>query len=261
LDRLRHELSAQGFDETLILVGGDAAGTPYASGLRVPYAPGFRYRLLVSVVDLAAGDFIMGLRQLVELWAFYGTGEEEPSPPLPPDPPYYVFKLLVSTPDWHFIDGFTTWTLTSEPLPPPSHRFNVQEQQSLAFEDSTTPALVFETVGFPGAPLLPGYIGLNAYTPPAMRGQVELCWRDLRFPWSENSMSSVRMRATGATRVRLYCDVLQTDPVNRYNPDVGPLNPQGFGLEDKFVTLDFPTSARYGVVNGSIIVGRQGGNV
>jgi len=249
----RHEHASVGFDDFLELVGGDAAGTPEGTPLRVPLAPGFRYRFLTAVCDLQAGDAVVGLRQAIELWAPQPTsgGEEGPRPPI------YPFRLPVTTPFWHFVDGFVTWTLTFESTPPAAHRFDPNESRSFAFEDSTTPALLFESVHFPVGPSEPGYLGLDGYTPPGMRGQPQLTMRDIRYPWGENARQSLRIVADGARRARLYCDVLQTDPETRNNPTLGGAGTAFLCPEDLFVTQTFPDLAVYGAVAGAIRVARR----
>lgn len=244
MHRLRHEYASTGFDDHLQLVGGDGAGTPEGSGLRVPNQPGFRYRFLCASVDLLAGDTIIGIRQAVELWG-YPTSDEETNFS-------YPFRLLVTNPFWHFIDGFITWTLTTESTPPPDHHYSVDESRSFAFEDSNAPALLFESVLLGSPPQFPGYLGLVEYTPPGIKGTSELTLRDLRYLSTSNAADqNLRIEADGALRARLYCDVLQTDPSTRVQPGhVG-----GFlGDEDAFATQTFPNTAVYGLVFGSIQV-------
>lgn len=259
--RFRHELASTGFDPFLELVGGDGAGTPEGTGLVVPFFPGLRYRFLLAVVDLAAGDAVVGLRQFLDLWAVQLISSGPPPGTLDP---YFIFRQPVGgsngDPFWHFIDGFVTWTLTFESTPPPSHRYNPAEQRSFAYEDSTTPALLFETVDYPAVPVFPGYVGLNAYTPPGMRGVSELTMRDIRYPWQENALQDLWIEAPGSRRARFYADVLQTNPATRTQPFTIP--PSGLQLtnpEDQFTTVLFPTTSRYGVVAGAIKVARRKG--
>lgn len=253
MHRHRHEAASVGFDDFLQLVGGDAANTPEGTPIRVPTAPGFRYRVLTAVIDLNPGDAVVGLRQAVELWTVYPTIVDEA-----PTPPGFPARLPVVTPFWHFVDGFTTWTLTFESVPPGSHRFDPNESRSFAYEDSTSPALVFETVHFPMAPAEPGYLGLDDYTPPGMRGQAFLTMRDIRYPWGENALQTLRIVADGPRRARLYCDVLQTNPATRFNPsDLSAAQLAALCPEDRY-TLANPLAARYGAVAGAIRVSRKG---
>lgn len=255
--RQRYELHSTGFNPFLELVGGDSAGTPYATGICIPALAGIRYRALLAVVDLDAGDALVGMRTYSEIWAM------QSSPGDGPTAPFYIFRCPIYTPSWNFIDGFQTYTLTFEKTPPASHRYNALEQPSFAYEDSNTPAMLFEAADFLGGGfVVPGYLGLTGYTPPGMRGTVQLCWRDnRRFPWDRVDIDAMRYIADGSTRVRLYYDVLQTDPATRFNPDVSSLNdPTALVPEDRFVLNDFPTTAVYGMAAASLIVEKRDRN-
>jgi len=249
LRQLRHEVGATGFDDFLQLVGGDETGASQWTGIRIPAAPGFRYRCLLSVVDLNPGDAVIGIGQYLELLAPHNDSESTP--------PFYPFVKSVATAAWRFIDGATTWTLTSENGNGPRHNYDPNEMESFAHRDAQTPALVFETAHFPAVPSEPGYLGLDGYTPPKMLGRAEWSIRDLRFPWGSNGGIDLRLEASANTRIRLYCDVLQTNPATRYNPSLSGLNPAWLCPEDQFVLGNFPTTARYGRVAGRILFSRK----
>lgn len=259
--RRRHELASTGFDDFLELVGGDSAGTPEGTGIRVPFAPGFRYRALLAVADLVAGDAVIGLQQYAEIWGFQNSAPND----LPP-PPLYPFKLQIGgnsagngLPTWHFIDGFITWTLTFQSSPPPDKQYDPRESRSFAYLDSNTPAMVFEDVTFPNLPPEPGYLGLNFYVPPGMLGTSELCMREIRYPWQLPARQPMRYIAPGARRVRLYADVLQTDPTTRFRPSVSAAQLPFLCPEDRFtLSGGFEFLTYYGLVAGRIHVQRRG---
>ena len=254
--RVRHEYSSTGFDDFLGLVGGDPSGTPEGGGIRIPQLAlaGTWYRCLLSVVDLAAGDWLVGFGQHLELWGLVPSNTDTPT-----DPPIYPIRCVVGDiaggdPFWHAIDGNTVWTLTVEPNPPPGHATDPAECRSFAFQDASTPALVYETATL----AVPGnYLSLTAYTAPGLRGKPLLTLRSIENNWWMRSQHTIRWRAPGSTRVRLYCDVLQTDPATRFNPSLSGTD-DAICREDRFVLIDAPDTAYYALVAGRLEIERGG---
>lgn len=210
--RTRQEAISVGFDDLLELTGPD----PYATGLRVPplvVAP--FYRFLACVVDLAAGDEVIGLRQFANIAQFDLTSGESPPPA-----PVYAEKRPVVTSGWHFADTAPpVWSVTFERLANFYRRVGPFDQTSFLQYDTTGPALVYDSAAFPAFPALPGYLGLSEYTPPAMRGIVQYELKDIRFPIQDNDFFAIRRPIAGPMRVRVYVDVQQTDPDTRFVPD------------------------------------------
>lgn len=224
------ETASFGFDDFLAGVGGDPSASASSVGLRVPAHAGVRYLFLGARADLDNGDAIVGYRQLATQ-GFANNGSVD----TPNNAPFLPFERPIRTPQWHPPDGFISWHLTSEPKKPAgAWRANLLDQDSFVFEDSSTPALVYETAGFPGSPSAPGYLGLNAYTPPAMLGTSVLTLRDVRAPWDEPT--AMRFEVNRPTTVRFYISVLQTDPSTRLEIDLDPSDFTIAGLvpEDNF---------------------------
>lgn len=201
--RRRDEVASKGLDIWRQLAP-DAFGNASNTGIQIPPEPGFSYRALVGVVDLDAGDVLVGLRQMVMLLARKPTGSDAPDH-------FYPFWFPVTSATWRFVDGGTTWTLTEEPFTPKPSRQGPFDSESFVWRDADAPAMLYETAGFPMAPRLPGYLGLNDYTAPPMRGTPILVTHDLRWPFQESqSNSELWIPVKRPMRYRFYCDVLQT---------------------------------------------------
>lgn len=251
----RQETISTGFDDFLQLSG----KPPYSTGLRVPPLVGPVYRFLACVAELGFGDELVGLRQFQSIAQYISFG----GPVQPPPPPFYPEWRPVVTAGWRFVDTApATWTLTAEPLAPFVRPAGPFDQDSFILRDTTGPALVYETAAFPVLPLLPGYLGLSAYTPPAMRGKIVAVLRDIRFPQQQNEFFALRIPVLRPMRFRLYVDTEQTDPGSRLAPDLpGSLSTNqlffvtGMVPEERFLQ-DFPQAIVH-AVGGSIVYDRQ----
>lgn len=211
--RTRQEVISVGFDDLLELTTPD----PYSTGLRVPpLAAGVPfYRFLACVADLSEGDEVIGLRQFAEMAEYELESGESPPPA-----PVYAERRPIVTSGWHFADTAPmAWTITFERLTNFYRRTGPFDQTSFLQYDTTGPALVYDTAAFPVFPTLPGYLGLSAYTPPAIRGTVLYELKDIRFPIQQNEFFAIRQPIVGPMRVRVYVDVQQTDPGTRFIPD------------------------------------------
>lgn len=248
-ERETQDVASFGFDDFLQIVGGDPALGSSAVGLRVPALAGVRYLFLGARADLDEGDSIVGYAQLATL-GFARSGTEDPAAaPLQP------FEQAIEAPWWHPTDGFISWHLTFEPLTQGNDaRSDLLDQDSFRFEDSSTPALLFETAHFPASPAAPGYLGLDAYAPPAMRGVSQLTLRDVRAPW--HKPCPMRITIDRPTCVRFYIDVLQTDPSTRFDVAIPPTDFVITGLtrEDNFLQLF--TDAQYWRVGVRLLIER-----
>jgi hypothetical protein len=226
----------------------DAYGSPASTGIRIPFQPGIRYRVLCAVVDLDAGDAVVGLRQAIELGAFaFGIGEP---------PPSSLYLHEVSSYNFRLPDGDTTWTLTEEPLVDRAQRQGPVDSDSFVFQDADEPAMVYDTAAFPMFPTAPGYLGLNAYTAPPLLGKKILSVRDLRWPWHKLANRAFRVPVIRPTRFRFYCDVLQSFGVTLVPPvhgmNIPPYVIEGLRPEDQFLLL-FPGAVIYWRVAARIL--------
>lgn len=202
----RHEVASAGLDDFLATLG-DGHGT----GLRIPSAVvDFNgnlidpYLFLLASADMGPGDALVGLSQYLSIALPQAAGEGG-------TPPIVPYEVPIRTPRWHPPDGFAEWLVTFDNSPPAQVKGNAFDSDSFKYEDATTPALVYETVHFPAAPTAPGYLGLDAYTAPAVLGSVVLELRDLRYPWEAQwAYDALRLYADNNVRVRLYCRIQQT---------------------------------------------------
>jgi hypothetical protein len=232
-DRNVTEAVSFGFDEFLQTFGSDPTLSPTSVGLRVPALPGVWYVFLGARADLTDGDAVVGYRQLVTIAEPRGTNLE-----IPTQAPLVPFERHVEAPQWHPPDGFVSWHLTTQPMPQAGkRRAGPFDQESFAFEDSTTPALLYETAHFPALPPAPGYLGLDGYSAPMMRGTSVLTLRDVRAPWHEPA--PFRLTIDRPTAVRFYIAVFQTNPATRTTITLAPSGFADEGLEaaDNFAQL------------------------
>jgi hypothetical protein len=254
----REEIATAGFDPFRQLAP-DAFGSPASTGILLPPAPGFQYRVLLCSADLDVGDSLIGLRQYIDLVAYVGSGEGGGGAPI------YPVRQPIDDGDpmFRLIDGGDTWTLTREPKVSPPRVQGPFDQDSFIFRDSEGSALVYEAAGFPALSPFPGYLGLNAYTPPPMRGTKVLSVRDRRWPWTKQSNRRIDYQCDSPARFRFYVDVLQSNPATRNIPSLTVGDgyslppPEGF-LQQTFGGPDGPAGglAVYGWVAGAMIIQR-----
>ena len=213
--RYRHEVASSGLDDFL-----QGLGDGHGTGLRIPAAAvgaqsmqPLDYLFLLHAVDLAPGDELRGLAQLLSVAA----PQVVPSGPAPgATSPVYPFERLVESVLWHAPDSFQQWILTRENTQPRKIIQGPFDSDSFLFEDADTPALLYESAHFPAAPTSPGYLGLDDYSPPGVVGSVVLEARDLRWPWTDlQSFPSLRIAVTTNTRYRFYLRIRQTSAATR----------------------------------------------
>jgi hypothetical protein len=212
--RYRHEYASAGLDDFLQTLG-DGHGT----GLRIPtqavgavtHRP-IDFLFLLHSIDLAPGDELLGVGQLLSVAAPQIVGQGPT--------PIYPFERLVESPLWHAPDSFQQWILTEDNVPPSggtTSNAGPFDSDSFVFEDSRTPALVYLDAHFPVTPPAPGYLGLDDYTPPVVRGDIVLEARDLRWPWSDlQSFPSLRIAPNTNKRYRFYLRLRQTSTATRF---------------------------------------------
>lgn len=230
-DRDVLEATSFGFDEYLQGFGSDPSLTPASVGLRVPALAGVWYLFLGARADLDPGDAIVSYRQLATIAQLKNN-----TPDTPLLAPLIPVERHIEAPQWHPPDGFISWHLTTQPKAQAGPwRGGPLDQESFMFEDSSTPALLYQTATIPALPPAPGYLGLNAYTPPAMRGVSILTLRDLRAPW--HRPARMRYVIDRPTVVRFYIAVFQTNPDAREEIEITPsdFTIEGLEREDNFV--------------------------
>jgi hypothetical protein len=237
--RRRREWWSSGFDDFLQLTGADQASTPVWDGLRVPDpAISPYYLFLLATTALVEGDEIVGIKTGIELGVPFEAGGVPPIAPL---------VLNVTTPLWRgFTDGAHSFILTVAAERPSQRRTGPFDGlASFSFEDSESPALVYETAVVGTA--LPGYLGLTAYTPPQLIGVSILNTRGVRYRMDDGAQESLRYVVDRPMRARLYGLVKQTDTsdtTTRFIPTLTATQIAALCPEDRFVNA-------FGVVNGA----------
>lgn len=250
----REEIATVGFDDFATLAP-DAFGVPVRTGIRLPALAGVRYRVLCASAQLDEGDAVTHLRQFLQVGSQYSTSIDPPNVP-----PFYPFVQDVRTSTWKFNDGNVVWSLTTEPNPPFRATVGPWDQASFHYDDADGAALLYATAGFPPVKGLPGYLALNAYTPPPMRGTLALVMRDMRNPWDDLHADQIRIPIVRPTKIRVYADVLQTNASTRYVPslatETNPYNVTGLCPEDNMLQL-FRDSLRYWAVGCALGIERR----
>lgn len=211
----RHDLGTAGLDDFLANLGG------HNTGLRVPAASigavsglPLDYLFLLDVLDLAPGIAIVGVAQLLTIAAPQVVGDGAS--------PVYPGEVAIRSILWRFPDSFMRWIVTVEGMPGKPAPLGPSDSDSFVFQDSSTPALVYQTVHFPAAPPAPGYLGLDDYTAPGIQGSPFLEVRDLRYPWRDvNTFRSARWVWNSTVRVRFYLKLRQTSPATRSKIPLG----------------------------------------
>lgn len=251
--RERHELLTQGFDDYLQLLGGPpTTNVPTSVGIKIPTLPssangGLPYVALCAAFDLDKGERFVGFDQYVSIAAQLPGGSDSPMPP------YTKWERDQLTCGWRFVDvPPPEWFVTIE-AKSPGRRKGPSNSASFTYEDSDSPSMLYETVGFPAIKLVPGYLALNAYTPPQMLGSSWYVCRDLHYPMQKNAMCSMRYVAHGTVRVRVYCRIWQTDPSVRTDTIAGlsatqvEFAAESLAPEDSFLQV-FPNKVQYRAV-------------
>lgn len=204
----RHEVASAGLDDFFANLTGQN------TGLRIPTAAvgavsglPLDYLFLLHTVDVTPGDALVGLAQFLSMGAPQTISESTI---------LYPFERQVQSVLWKFPDTYYEWILTEDKVQPSGGAAGANDSDSFAFEDSQTPALLYETVHFPAVPPAPGYLGLDDYTAPGVRGSIVLTVRDLRWPWTDlQSFPSLWLTPNKSTRYRFYLRIRQTNPATR----------------------------------------------
>jgi len=206
----RHEVASAGLDDFFANLTGQNTGLriPAAAVGAVSGVP-LDYLFLLHSVDVAPGDALVGLAQFLSIAAPQTISESSA---------LYPFEREVTSVLWKFPDTFYEFILTEDKVKPSGQASGPFDSDSFVFEDSQTPALLYETVHFPAVPPAPGYLGLDDYSPPGVRGSPVLTVRDLRWPWTDlQSFPSLFLAPNANTRFRFYLRIRQTNPATRFH--------------------------------------------
>jgi hypothetical protein len=217
----RVEVGSVGFDDFFALNGPDfPAALPVYFGLRVPpFVPNgaVPYVFVLSSMDLDVGERIVGVREFVSMAAL--VSESQPGPPpigapllavAPPVPPVSVFERPIVTPGWHPPGGgWFSFHLRIERARNVHFPRGPKDLASFVWRDTKSPALVYEAAEFPSPQLIPGYLGLNLYTPPVLRGTGEFVHHEIRNRWQSSEFGWINHVARVPERAILYGIVRQ----------------------------------------------------
>ena len=224
----RIEVASSGFDDFLGTLGADyPGGLPIYFGLRIPsFVPAAPYVFLGAACDLDVGDRLVGFRQYLSIAALIGQSpppsdvpDALPAPPgaplvVPsPLPPVFVRERPIVTPGWHPPFGWASWHLRIEQARNVKFPRGTLDQWSFIWRDSKGPALLYNTAGFPSPQLMPGYLGLDAYSPPPLRGKSLFVAHDIRNPWQSDEFQAIGHVSRVPERALLYIVVQQTPPI------------------------------------------------
>lgn len=230
------EVASEAFDPDLTGIGSTPwSGDQASTGVRVPVAPttdpGNRYLFRLCGVEIPSGYAIM-MRLLRQLVTIRQTDILNGEP--------RIIEREVESPFWRFQDGNVSWHL----------RLQKQQFAPKTFDPAqvagTSPEMRALDASLLYRPPLVPYLALGAGQPPGTSVGAFGTFRDIRFPWQNQSHSlSVLVKGPGA--VVFYASVFQPDP------DIRPLYPSVAGMrpEDQFLG-NFPR-AIYGRVAGAMV--------
>lgn len=209
--RGRLEIATVGFNPNLQLVGSDPSGGPYDLGIFIGANAGSTKPTLRQLYMLCMKSFNAGQRgRLIGFREYLTLLVQETSPTAGAT---YPLERPVETPTWKYVDGNVLWGIRC--LPPKTHfRPNALNADGLAFEQSQTPAQLFETIG--GGIITPPYGGLfpgNVLTPDLGSMRELRCRR-----WADYIPCDVYFE--GPCDIAFFASVQQTNPSTRTAPPV-----------------------------------------
>lgn len=261
LDRGRSEIVTVGPNSEFGFIGSDPYGTNAFTGLVVPPTPSSqigdaRYLFMLARATFGVGEQgsekrgvkLVGIRQYAEMVARIESGQ----PPLaseggPPAGSTVVFRHEIKTPMWHPPDGDISWHVMVINRARRDTR-NPANTDGVIFQDSLSPALLYQTLG----PYTPPNGGRPWGRPLAgSLGNIH----ELRYHWRDQySEYALDIPVPVPSEVVLFASVRQNDPA--LNPTLADpaLTQQFLGLseEDQFLVA-YSQFAQYGVVAGSLV--------
>ncbi len=263
----RYEIVTNGPSAEFQFIGSDPYNTNAYTGLVVPSTPSSeiddaRYLFLLARASFRSGEQssdkhgvrLVGIRQYAELIARVpaGTAPLSTEEGGPPEGSTVSFRHEIESPLWHPPDGNISWSVMVIPVTSRDTR-NPATSDGIAYEDSYSPALLFETItGPPTAP--------TAYTPPnggrpwgtaigASLGNIH----DLRYKWRTGYSEQVLDIPIPATcDVALFASVRQNDPALTPSIDTDCSAFTSLSPEDQFL-LAFSAFAQYGTIAGALV--------
>lgn len=261
----RYELVTAGPNPEFGYIGSDPYQNNVYTGLVVPSTPtaalgGNRYLMVLARARFGSGETgvrLVGIRQYAEMVARIpaGTSPLAAPPPGTPVGSTVTFRREIRSALWHPPDGSLSWHVMITPRTFRDTR-NPQNTDGLNYQDSLSPALLFQTIA--GPPLAP-----TAYVPPnggrpwgvpiaASLGNIH----DLRYrSRTDQSERLLDIPIPVPCDVTLFVTVRQNDPATNPVFLTGtPLQQQQFSAlssEDQFLVAYAPF-AQYGSIYGAL---------
>jgi len=200
------------------------------TGIRVPSTPTnqagrYFFRLCGIEIPSGASIIVRGLRQYLEIGAYW-SGPGNPLGSVPSLlPPNYPLMLEVVSPFWHFSDGNVSWHLR--------HHSNIFPMISDAGQQpNTSPTLRGLDTALLYNRLIPYAPAAGGVPPPKDVDHLGTL-HEIRYPW-DNTDWDLAAAVSGPGLVVFYGSVRQTDPLTRPQvpliTDTGALRP-----EDRFL--------------------------
>jgi hypothetical protein len=257
------EVVSAGPNAEFAFIGSDPYGTAAYTGLVVPEAPssaigGARYLFMLARASFNAGEQssdnrgvrLAGIRQYAELVARIPAGTGPLAPDVgPPAGSTVTFRREIREPFWHPLDGDISWHVMIVGRSSQRDARNPANADGLVYQDSASPALLYQTLG----PYVPPNAGRPWGTPvTSSLGSIH----ELRFRWRDrDNQRVVDVPINPPCDVALFASVRQNNPAtNPVFTDEATLTPQFGALtrEDQFVVAYAPY-AQYGIIAGSLI--------
>ena len=261
LEMGRYEIVTAGPNPEFSFVRSDPYGTNVYTGLEVPSTPSVdiddeRYLFVLARASFSTGEAastrrgvrLVGIRQYAELVArIPGRTEPLSSDAGPPTGSTVVFRKEILNPLWHPPDGSISWHVMVIGKGQRDVR-NPANTDGLIFQDSMSPALLFQTVAPYSAPN-----GGRPWGSPiaASLGNIH----ELRYLWRvNNSEYALDIPVPVPCDVVLFASVRQNDPALNPTLDDTLVTQQFAALseEDKFLVA-YNQFAQYGTIAGALV--------
>jgi len=251
----RTEIVTNGPNAEFGFIGSDPYNTNAYTGLVVPAASsasiGSRYLFMLARARFGTGEKgvrLVGIRQYAELVARIPAGTEPLSSESgPPEGSTVTFRREIESPLWHPPDGDISWHVMVQP-PMFRDTRNPSNTDGLIYQDSLSPALLYQTLG----PYAPPNGGRPWGTPlAASLGNIH----ELRYKWrTERSEEVLDIPLPLPCEVMLFASVRQNDPTTNPVFDESTVSQQFVALsnEDKFLVA-YSQFAQYGTIAGALV--------
>ena len=267
LENGRSEIVTAGPNPEFGFIGSDPYKTNAYTGLVVPQTPSSaignsRYLFLLARTSVGTGEKnsaenlgirLVGIRQYAEIIARIPAG----TPPLaaeggPAAGSTVTFRKEIESPLWHPPDGDISWHVMVVPKVFRDKR-NPSNTDGFMFQDSTSPALLYQT----GAPSGVGYTPPNGGRPWGTALAASLGnMHELRYRWrTERSEQVLDIPLPAPCDIALFASVRQNDPAtNPVFANIATNTPAFTALsnEDRFLVA-YAAFAQYGAIAGALV--------